>query len=91
MANIEIFTSPNCNYCKEAKALLQHLGLSYQQIDIAENDENRAAFIERLPRERSVPQIFINGEHIGGFNDLELMNKDGRLRRLTEQGHQAGS
>ncbi len=82
MAEIEIFTSPNCGYCERAKALLRAKGLTFAELDIA-NESRRQTLLERLPRVRAVPQIFIDGGHIGGYEDLQLLEQSGRLGDLT--------
>ncbi|MHA1529692.1 MAG: glutaredoxin [Alphaproteobacteria bacterium] len=76
---IEIFTGPNCGYCDAAKALMRRNGPDFEEIDLAANPENIKAFRTRLPRVRAIPQIFIDGEHIGGLEDLRLHLADGRL------------
>ena len=71
MKDVEIFTGPRCGYCTAAKSLLQQLGMSYTERDVRDPEvlqEMRA----RLPRSKSIPQIFIDGEHIGGYDDLRL-------------------
>ena len=79
MPNIEIFTGPNCGYCDAAKALLRENGLAFEEIDLAASPENIRSFQARLPRARAIPQIFVDGEHIGGLEDLRLHLADGRL------------
>jgi len=81
MRKIEIFTGPNCGYCAAAKALLRENGLAFDEIDLAANPENIEAFRTRLPRVKSIPQIFVDGAHIGGLEDLRLHIADGRLER----------
>jgi len=78
---IEIFTGPNCGYCQAAKALLRETGLAFEEIDIAASPANMDAFRARLPRVRAIPQIFVDGAHIGGLEDLRLHLADGRLER----------
>ncbi len=68
---IEIFTGPGCGYCEQAKALLARHQLAFTERDVSD-PAVQAEFRARLPRIRSIPQIFIDGEHIGGFEDLEL-------------------
>ncbi len=80
---IEIFSTPQCGYCDAAKQLLDAKGLTYDNLDVVTTPENLAEFKKRLPRVKAVPQIFINGEHIGGFEDLRLLNEDGRLDGLV--------
>lgn len=83
MAKIEIFSGPNCAYCSASKSLLDLKGLAYTDYDISADDQHRQEFARRLPRARSIPQIFINGEHIGGHEDLVLLSTSGRLADLT--------
>ena len=71
---IELFTGPGCSYCESAKALLRHHALTFTERDVSV-PAVLAEFRERLPRVRSIPQIFIDGEHIGGYEDLELKLK----------------
>jgi len=83
MPRIEIFTGPNCGYCEAAKTLLRENGLDFEEIDLAASPENIEAFQTRLPRVRAIPQIFVDGEHIGGLEDLRLHLAGGRLQRQT--------
>ena len=71
MSEIEMFTGPNCNYCKAAKDLLAENGLAFTERDISD-PQVMQEFRERLPRQKSIPQIFVDGEHIGGYEDLRL-------------------
>jgi len=79
---VEIFSRPNCSYCSRAKALLGRRGLEYREIDIS-SAQNREEMSNRLPRALSIPQIFIGGTHIGGCEDLELLDATGELERLV--------
>ena len=71
MKNIEIFTGPNCNYCEQAKTLLNQHGLDYSERNISE-PEVMEEFRHRLPRSRALPQIFVDGKHIGSLEDLQI-------------------
>ncbi len=71
MPDIEMFAGPNCAYCQAAKDLLSEKGLAYTERDISD-PEVLQEFRERLPRQKAIPQIFIDGDHIGGFEDLRL-------------------
>ena len=71
---VEIFTGPNCAYCVAAKKLLEERGQAYVEKDITA-EGIMAEFRTRLPRQKSLPQIFIDGEHIGGHEDLRLRMK----------------
>jgi len=64
MKNIEIFTGPGCSYCDRAKAALGERGLAFVNRDVGE-ETVLAEFRQRLPRVKSIPQIFVDGEHIG--------------------------
>lgn len=79
---VEVFSGPNCAYCKRAKEILDHKGIAYTDLDISVA-EHRDAFSRRLPRARAIPQIFIDGEHIGGCEDLEILDQDGRLDAMV--------
>jgi glutaredoxin 3 len=81
MPTIEIFSSPHCGYCDRAKQLLTEKGAPSIDRDTSPA-EHRDEFVRRLPRARSTPQIFIDGSHIGGFEDLEILRDDGRLDDL---------
>ena len=71
MQDIELFTAPGCSYCQAAKALLKKHDLSFKERDISD-PVVLMEFQERLPRVGSIPQIFADGEHVGGYEDLKL-------------------
>jgi glutaredoxin 3 len=73
---VEIFSGPQCNYCRQAKALLYEMGVNYMELDIS-NELHRNEFVQRLPRTRSIPQVFVGGQHIGGFEDLQSLKEKG--------------
>ena len=78
MKNIEVYSSHNCPWCGRAKALLESKGLEFTEINIAEDQLRALEMIERSGR-RTVPQIFIDDESIGGFDELSAMNQAGQL------------
>jgi glutaredoxin 3 len=78
---IEMYATSWCPYCTRAKRLLEHKGASYQEISIEEHPERRAEMIQRSGR-RTVPQIFIDGHHIGGSDELAALDGAGGLDRL---------
>ena len=84
MAKIEIYTSPFCGYCARAKALLDSKGASYDEMDVMMDDGKRTEMRERS-RRSTVPQIFINGQHIGGSDDLAALESQGKLDALLAQ------
>ncbi|MBV8118397.1 MAG: glutaredoxin 3 [Alphaproteobacteria bacterium] len=81
MAEIEMYTTMFCPYCSRARAVLRGKGAAFVDIDIAEDPERRAEMIERAGGRTTVPQIFIDGEHIGGCDDLIALDRAGKLDR----------
>ncbi len=79
MAEIELYTTMFCPYCSRARALLQRKGVAFVDIDIAEAPGRRGEMIRRAHGRSTVPQIFIDGEHIGGCDDLVALDRAGRL------------
>jgi len=84
MAKIEIYTTPWCGYCARAKGLLDKRGAAYNEMDVMEDAARRAEMRERSKR-ATVPQIFINGEHIGGSDELVALEQAGKLDPLLAQ------
>jgi glutaredoxin 3 len=84
MAKIEIFSSPKCGYCDRAKALLDDRGYVYRELDVAGHAGYRMELQRRLPRVRSLPQIFVGGEHIGGYEDLQLLEDTDQLDAVLD-------
>lgn len=79
MAEIEIYTTEICPYCVKAKKLFAKKGVDYTEIDVTTDDGLRQYMTNRAGGRRSVPQIFINGQHVGGCDDLYALDKDGKL------------
>ena len=83
MARIEVYTTASCPYCVRAKRLLQERGLAYEEFDVAADAELRASVVERSGR-RTVPQIFIDGRSIGGYDELAELDRSGELATLAQ-------
>lgn len=79
MPKIEIYTSPTCGFCHRAKALLASKGVKFIEIDLFKNPDKRGEMMQRSNGGRTVPQIFIDGRHIGGSDDLAALNRAGKL------------
>lgn len=79
MAEIEIYTTEVCPYCVRAKRLFEKKGVTYREIDVSYDAALRDAMVKRAGGKRTVPQIFINGEHIGGCDDLYALDAAGGL------------
>ena len=84
MAKIEIYTTMWCGYCARAKSLLEKKGAAYEENDVMEDAAKRAEMRERSKR-TTVPQIFINGQHIGGSDELAALESAGKLDPLLAQ------
>jgi len=84
MAKIEIYTTPFCGYCARAKGLLDDKGAAYDEMDVMMDDKKRTEMRERA-RRTSVPQIFINSQHIGGSDELAALEQAGKLDALLAQ------
>jgi glutaredoxin 3 len=84
MAKIEIYTTPFCGYCARAKGLLDSKGAEYDEMDVMMDDKKRSEMRERAKRS-TVPQIFINGQHIGGSDELAALEQAGKLDALLAQ------
>mgnify|MGYP001071998721 FL=1 len=79
MQLIEIYTSSTCGYCFAAKRLLNQKDVTFQEINIQMDPERRAEMIARAAGQRSVPQIFIGAQHVGGCDQLFNLERTGKL------------
>jgi glutaredoxin 3 len=79
MAQVEIYTTSWCPYCMRARALLRNKAVEFSDIDLDEEPRRRREMVRRAGGRSSVPQIFINGEHIGGCDELYTLDRAGRL------------
>lgn len=86
MASVEIYTADYCPYCHRAKALLRQKNVEFTEFDVTVDREGRAAMTQRAGGRTTVPQIFINGEHVGGCDDLHQLEDDGKLDALLQAG-----
>lgn len=84
MADIEIYSTAACGYCMAAKNLLKSKGLAWRELRIDADPAARAEMLKRAPGVRTVPQIFINGTHVGGFDQLAAAEHSGRLNELLQ-------
>jgi glutaredoxin 3 len=82
MAQIEIYTTRYCGYCRSAKALLTRKGVAFSEIDVTSDPEERSKMVERANGQMTVPQIFIGATHVGGFDELYALDRAGRLDPL---------
>jgi glutaredoxin 3 len=79
---VEIYTKAFCGYCHRAKRLLDSKGVEFVEYDITMGGPKRAEMLERKPDAQTVPQIFIDGQAIGGSDDLARLDREGKLDTL---------
>ncbi|HET7755584.1 MAG TPA: glutaredoxin 3 [Anaeromyxobacteraceae bacterium] len=78
MVKVEIYSKQQCPYCVRAKGLLTRKGVAYEEIDV-ENDDAKRAWLVEVTGQRTVPQVFVNGRPLGGFTDIDALDKAGKL------------
>ncbi len=79
MAKVELYTTTFCPYCVRAKSLLKSKGVDFIEIDVTDDAELRQKMVELSGGRRTVPEIFINGQIVGGYDDLKALNDKGEL------------
>lgn len=82
MQKIEIYTRSTCGYCHRAKHLLESKGVAFTEYDIGREPERRAEMMERAPGRFTVPQIFVDGKHIGDCTEIHALDRAGKLDPL---------
>ena len=84
MKNITVYSGPLCNFCEAAKRLLARNNLTYTEIDISTKDGLRDEMIKKANGKRTIPQIFFDDHHIGGYVELRELEKTGKLSNLLK-------
>ncbi len=79
MPNVTIYSGPGCPYCDRAKALLKSKGIAFEDINVRVDAEKFDEMLAKSNGRKTIPQIFINGTHIGGCDDLYALNSAGKL------------
>lgn len=82
MKQVEIYTTPICGYCAAAKRLLSSKNVTFVEYDVMRDPSKRAEMTQRANGGRTVPQIFIGGQHVGGCDDLYALDRENRLDAL---------
>jgi len=82
MPDIQMYTTAVCPFCIAAKNLFKSRGLEWQEIRIDTDPERMREMLDRSSGRRTVPQIFINDIHVGGFDDLAAADRSGRLAEI---------
>ena len=85
MNDVVVYAKHYCPYCARAKSLLRDKGVAFKEIEVAFDPDLQSEMIARSGR-RTVPQIFIDGRHIGGYDDLSALNKSGALDEILAAG-----
>ncbi len=78
MPKVQIYTTRRCPYCMRAKALFQKKGVSYEEMDV-ENDDDKRAWLVEATGQKTVPQVFVDDRSLGGFSDIDALDKEGKL------------
>ena len=84
MKNITMYSGPLCNFCEAAKRLLARNNLTYTEIDISTKDGLRDEMIKKSNGKRTIPQIFFDDHHVGGYVELRDLEKTGELNNLLK-------
>lgn len=82
MKPVEIYSSPLCGYCHAAKRLLDSKGVSYSEINVLQEPKRRSEMMDRANGRHTVPQIFIGETHVGGYDDIAALERQGKLDPL---------
>ncbi len=78
MPKVQIYTKRQCPFCVRAKALLAKKGVSYEEIDV-EGDDDRRRWLVEATGQLTVPQVFVDGRSLGGFSDVDALDRQGKL------------
>jgi len=82
MKNVTVYMGPMCAFCDAAKRLLTKKNIPYKEINVALEESKMEEMIKKTNGMRTVPQIFINGQHIGGNDKLQVLESEGKLNSL---------
>jgi len=81
VARVEIYSKSTCGFCYRATQLLESKGVDYDEYELSWGSPRREEMIQRAGGRTTVPQIFINGQHIGGCDDLHRLDREGKLEQ----------
>ena len=85
MQPVVVYTTDTCGFCRMAKDLLKRKQVPFKEVDVTDDDDARDALVLRT-QQRTVPQIFIGETHVGGFTDLDALERAGKLDGLLAAG-----
>ncbi len=86
MARVQVYTKRNCPYCIRAKTLLARKGVSYEEIDVEQREDALRAWLAEASGQKTVPQIFVDGRSLGGFTDIDELDRRGELDPILRGG-----
>tara|TARA_B100001250_G_scaffold364829_1_gene345162 strand:+ start:126 stop:380 length:255 start_codon:yes stop_codon:yes gene_type:complete len=84
MKNITMYSGPMCSFCEAAKRLLSRNNLQYKEIDVSSKEGLRDEMIKKANGKRTIPQIFFDDYHVGGYVELRALEKSGELNNLVK-------
>ena len=84
MKNVTVYMGPMCNFCDAAKRLLNRNNIPYKEINIATEDGKKDEMLAKSNGRRTIPQIFFNEYHVGGYEELRALEKKGELLNLIK-------
>ena len=84
MKNVTIYTGPYCNYCDAAKRLLTRNNVPYKEINVAEVDGAKDEMIKKANGKKTIPQIFFDDQHIGGYDEVRALEKENKLQGMLK-------
>ena len=84
MKNIIIYTGPFCNYCDAAKRLLTRYNATFKEINIATVDGAKEEMIKKANGKMTIPQIFFDDQHIGGYDEVRVLEKENKLQEMLK-------
>ena len=82
MAHVVVYSGPFCPFCTKAKALLDRKGVAYDEYNVREDEAKLQEMLEKSNGKKTIPQIFIDDRHIGGYDDLYALDGAGKLDAL---------
>ena len=86
MARVQVYTKRNCPYCIRAKTLLSRKGVSYEEIDVEQREDALRVWLAEATGQKTVPQIFVDGRSLGGFTDIDELDRRGELDPILRGG-----
>ena len=84
MKNVTIYTGPLCNFCDAAKRLLKRNNIKFTEIDIAKTKGAKDEMLKKANGQKTIPQIFFNNDHIGGYDEIRALEKENKIQELLK-------